>query len=60
MKLKHLMSIGIGTALILAIPLIAMQFTDEVNWDMRDFIIVGLLLAGAGLIYEFISSRVKP
>ena len=41
--------IGWGAATImLLLPLIAMQFTDEVDWDMSDFIIFGALLAAAG------------
>ncbi|GAA4356474.1 hypothetical protein [Kangiella marina] len=40
--------------MILAIPLIAMQFTQEVNWSLSDFLIFGGLLACVGLTYEFI------
>ena len=50
---------AIGTAVILSIPLIAMQFSDEVDWDLADFIIIGTLLFGAGLLYDFIASRLQ-
>ena len=34
-----------GSALcLLLLPLIAMQFTDEVNWDLADFIVFGIML----------------
>lgn len=39
--------------LILLIPLIAMQFTDEVQWTPFDFIIMGTLMMGVGVAYEF-------
>jgi hypothetical protein len=39
-------------ALILLLPLIAMQFTDEVNWDEIDFAFAGALIFGTGVIYE--------
>jgi hypothetical protein len=39
-------------ALILLLPLLAMQFTTEVAWDFADFMIFGALLAGAGGAYE--------
>ena len=42
-----------GTAaLILLLPLVAMQFTDEVNWDETDFIVVDAMLAVACGTYE--------
>ena len=43
---------AIVTALLLLVPLIAMQFTEEVNWSAWDFIVGGALifLAGAGLV----------
>jgi hypothetical protein len=37
---------------ILAIPLVAMQFTDEVAWTSFDFIVAGVLLGAAALTYE--------
>ncbi|RZL44625.1 MAG: hypothetical protein EOP00_19475 [Pedobacter sp.] len=46
-------------ALILSIPLIAMQFTNEVNWDFKDFIAAGVLLLSAGLAIELVIRNVK-
>lgn len=37
---------------LLAIPFIAMQFTDEVQWSLLDFLIAGTLLAFAGGMIE--------
>lgn len=34
------------------IPLVAMQFTDEVNWTLSDFLIAGVLLIGTGLLID--------
>jgi hypothetical protein len=39
-------------ALILLLPLLAMQVTDQVDWDAADFAIFGAMLVGAGGIYE--------
>lgn len=45
-------------AAVLLLPLVAMQFTDEVNWDVADFAIFGVLLVGAGVSYE-LATRIK-
>ncbi len=39
-------------ALILLLPLLAMQVTDEVAWDVADFAVFGALLVGVGVTYE--------
>lgn len=39
---------------ILAIPLIAMQFSDEVKWTLADFAIMGILLYGTGFTIEYV------
>lgn len=36
------------TALLLSIPLVAMQFTREVDWTAGDFLVGALLLLSAG------------
>lgn len=52
---KQIVFIVLGAALILLAPLLAMQFTDEVNWDLLDFTVAGSLLVGTGLIYVLAS-----
>lgn len=47
------------TVILLLIPLIAMQFTDEVNWTFFDFVIAGFLLLGFGLICEVLLRKLK-
>jgi hypothetical protein len=46
-------------ASILAIPLIAMQFTNEVQWDLRDFVAAGILLLSTGLAIELVIRNMK-
>jgi hypothetical protein len=36
-----------------------MQFTDEVNWDVSDFIVFGAMLVTAGGVFE-LAARMKP
>ena len=50
--------IGWGSAVALILtPLVAMQFTSEVNWDETDFIFnaIGIPLAAAGLLSPVIA-----
>jgi hypothetical protein len=45
--------LGWGTAaLILLLPLLAMQVADELHWDGTDFAFMGALLGGVGLGFE--------
>lgn len=41
-----------GAGLILLMPLIAMQFTEEVRWTGPDFVFAGVLIGGVGLAFE--------
>ena len=59
MKNNRLFIILFSVVILLLIPLIAMQFTDEVNWGVFDFIVAGVLLFGTGLIFELILRKVK-
>ncbi len=58
MQNKRLIIIVLTSVIILLIPLIAMQFTDEVNWSLFDFIIAGALLLGIGLMCELAIRKV--
>lgn len=61
METKNLRLIGIvvGVAILLLIPLIAMRFTNEVDWDIFDFAVMGTLLLGTGLACEFVLRMVR-
>ena len=59
MKNKRLKFILILVVFLLLIPLIAMQFTDEVKWTLFDFIVAGVLLISTGLIFDLVIRKVK-
>ena len=59
MKNKRLIIILSIVVCILLIPLIAMQFTDEVNWTLVDFIIGGIVLFGFGFLIDLVLSKLK-
>ncbi|MES2336986.1 MAG: hypothetical protein V4537_02680 [Pseudomonadota bacterium] len=37
---------------LIALPLVAMQFTTEVRWTPSDFVFAGILIGGTGLMFE--------
>jgi hypothetical protein len=45
--------------MLLLLPLIAMQFTDEVNWTLFDFVAAGVLLLGTGFLCELAITKIK-
>lgn len=59
MKNRRLIIIISVVALLLLIPLVAMQFTNEVNWTLFDFLVAAALLLSAGFAFELILRRVK-
>ena len=59
MKNKRLTFILIFIVVVLLIPLIAMPYTNEVNWTLLDFVVAAVLLLGVGLTLDFIMTKVK-
>ena len=55
---KRLKIILFIIALLLLIPFVAMQFTEEVNWQAGDFVVAGVLLLGTGLLCELVLRNV--
>lgn len=56
---KKMAIVLLATALLLLVPLVAMRFTDEVNWDLLDFTVAGVLLAGTGTVYVMSTRKVN-
>lgn len=44
-------------ALVLLLPLFAMEVTDQVVWGVADFAFAGTLLVGTGLAYELVARK---
>jgi hypothetical protein len=59
MQNKRLFIILLSSVLLLLVPLIAIQFTNQVKWTLFDFIVAGVLLLGTGLLCELIMRKVK-
>jgi hypothetical protein len=57
-KYRSTIRVLLGAALLL-LPLSAMQFTDEVVWNLADFAVAGGLLVGTGLLYEAAGRRTR-
>lgn len=49
----------LAVAALLALPAIGMLISDEVNWDLADFIIGFVLLGGTALAVDFLWSKLK-
>jgi hypothetical protein len=43
---------AVAATVLLLVPLVAMQFTDEVNWTVFDFVFAGALILGVGVPFE--------
>jgi hypothetical protein len=57
LSLRRIAAWAAVVALILLIPVVAMRFSDEWNWDLFDFVFAGTLLFGAGITYELVAKR---
>lgn len=56
---KRLLIMLVTAILFLTIPLVAMQWTDEVQWDIYDFIVAGIGLFILAVIVELTLRIIK-
>lgn len=54
---QTLPGVAVLTGLILMIPLIAMQFSTEVDWSAFDFLIMGILLFCTGAVFVLLTRQ---
>jgi len=54
----RLSGIVLTVGFLLLIPLVAMRFTNEVNWTLLDFSVAGFMLLSAGLLCELVLRKV--
>lgn len=54
---NNIIRIALITAFILLIPFVAMQFSQDVDWGLFDFIFAGTLIFGTGLAYELVTRK---
>jgi hypothetical protein len=59
MQNKRLTAIVATVAVLLLVPFVAMQFTNEVRWTLADFVVMGVLLLGTGLLCELVLRKFK-
>ncbi|WP_207428736.1 hypothetical protein [Pedobacter sp. SYSU D00535] len=58
-KNQRLGGILLTVVILLLIPAVAMQFSEEVNWTLSDFVIAAVLLFGTGLSCELVLRNVR-
>ena len=54
---RSVVGVALATAFMLLIPLLAMQITDEVAWNVFDFVFAGALIFGTGLTYVLVARK---
>ena len=52
---KDFIAVILCTFLILLLPFFAMQFSQEVNWQISDFVLAGLILCFFGYTYKVLT-----
>jgi hypothetical protein len=54
---RFLLHVGVPTAFVVLLPLVAMQFTDGVDWGVADFVLAGVLVGGTAILLEVAARR---
>jgi hypothetical protein len=49
---RSIARVPLGVAMVLLVPLLAMQFSNDVVWSLPDFVAAGALLAVIGSAFE--------
>ncbi len=57
MKRKRLLIIAGIVVLILSIPMTLMLLENNVDWELADFILAGIVLFGVGMTIDYISRK---
>lgn len=57
--MAKILKIILSATALLLIPLVAMQFTDELNWTVSDFAVIWTLLVGIGYGLTMLLDRAK-
>lgn len=56
---RSLLLILLTTGLVLTVPLIAMQFSEDMNWNTFDFAALAVVVLGAATVFTLAASRVR-
>ena len=63
MQNKDLLAVPLVTGVLLMVPLVAMQVTSEVDWNIFDFVVMGTLISTVGFSFvvasRLISNKVQ-
>jgi hypothetical protein len=59
MEIRKIKIIGTVVAILLFIPFVSMQFTDEVDWSFFDFVLAGILLFTAGFLCDLVLRKIS-
>jgi hypothetical protein len=51
--------LGIGTILLLLIPALGMLISNEIQWQVMDFVVMGAMIFGFSAIFVLLSRRVS-
>lgn len=56
---KRIVLLFAATLTVLLVPVVAMQFTSEVNWSPDDFLVAGVLLFGAAVLADLALRKIR-
>ncbi|WP_138429056.1 hypothetical protein [Fodinibius saliphilus] len=57
---KSIGKLALATVILLLLPLLAMQYTNEVMWTLSDFIVGGILIFSTGVTYLLVTQKLAP